>query len=255
MWQIADIELKNRFLLGTAGYPSIQILQEAIIQAQTEVITVSLTRTKLDSQNNQFFTLLANLPCHLLPNTAGCYSAAEAVNTAHLAREVFATNWIKLEVIGDDYTLQPNSLELIKATEILLRAGFIVFPYCTDDVIICQELVNLGCKILMPMASPIGSAQGLLNPFNLILLRERFPDIALIIDAGIGKPSHAALAMELGYDGILLNSAVSGAIDPAQMARAFNLAIQAGRLAYTAGIIPSKNFAVASTPYFNRPFG
>ncbi|HMT03349.1 MAG TPA: thiazole synthase [Burkholderiales bacterium] len=254
MWKLADSNLQNRFLLGSAGYPSLQILKESIIKADIEIITVSLTRVKFNSQDNQFFELISSLPCKILPNTAGCYRAIDAVNTAKLAREVFKTNWIKLEVIGDDYTLQPNSLELIKATEILINDGFMVFPYCIDDVIVCQELVNLGCEILMPMASPIGSGQGLLNKFNLALLRERFPDINLIIDAGIGKPSHAAEAMEMGFDGILLNSAVSNAINPIDMALAFNLAIKGGRIAYESGLMPAKDFAVTSTPYFNRPF-
>ena len=307
MWKIADTEITSRFLLGTAGYPSINILQESILNSQTEIITVSLTRTKLDGKHNHFFEMLSNLNSslhsmshtnldvnsplnshsdlpsdlpsdsssnlhtglpsglhldsrskmgkyNLLPNTAGCYTAKEAINTAHLAREIFNTNWIKLEVIGDDYTLQPNSLELIKATEVLLRDGFIVFPYCIDDVIICRELINQGCKILMPMASPIGSGQGILNTFNLNLLRDTFPDINLIIDAGIGKPSHATEVMELGFDGVLLNSAVSNAVDPVQMAVAFNLAIKSGRIGYEAGIMPVRDFAVASTPYSNRPF-
>jgi thiazole synthase len=254
MWKLVDVNLQNRFLLGSAGYPSLQILKESIIKADIEIITVSLTRAKFNSQDNQFFELISSLTCKILPNTAGCYSAIDAVNTAKLAREVFKTNWIKLEVIGDDYTLQPNSLELIKATEILVKDGFIVFPYCIDDVIVCQELVTLGCEILMPMASPIGSGQGLLNKFNLALLRERFPDINLIIDAGIGKPSHATEAMEMGFDGILLNSAVSNAINPVEMALAFKLAIKAGRTAYESGLMPAKDFAVASTPYFNRPF-
>lgn len=254
MWHIGNAELSSRFLLGSAAYPSMQVLQESIIQAQSEIVTVSLTRAKFDCNDNQFFLLLKDLSCHILPNTAGCYSAREAISTAHLARELFNTNWIKLEVIGDDYTLQPNSMELIKATERLIKDGFIVFPYCTDDIIICQELVNLGCNILMPMAAPIGSGQGLLNPFNLTMLRERFSDINLIIDAGIGRPSHAALAMELGYDGVLLNSAVSNAINPIQMASAFNLAIKSGRLAYESGVMPIKNFATTSTAYFNRPF-
>ena len=259
MWQVANVELSSRFLLGTAAYPSINILRESIVNAGAEIITVSLTRTKLDSANNHFFEMLSNLSmsmgnCNLLPNTAGCYTAKEAINTAYLAREVFKTNWIKLEVIGDDYTLQPNSLELIKASELLLKEGFIVFPYCIDDVVICRELVNQGCEILMPMASPIGSGQGVLNPFNLSLLRDSFPEINLIIDAGIGKPSHATQVMELGFDGVLLNSAVSNAVNPPQMAAAFNLAIQSGRLAYEAGIMPARDFATASTPYFNRPF-
>lgn len=252
--QIDKLTLNSRFFMGTANYPSLQILQEAIIAADTEVITVSLTRAKFDAKDNKFFELLGKLPCRVLPNTAGCYSAKDAINTACLAREVFNTQWIKLEVIADDYTLQPNSLELLKAAEVLIGEGFTVFPFCTDDVFICQKLVELGCQILMPMAAPIGSGQGLLNPFNLKLLRDRFADVILIIDAGIGRPSHAALAMELGYDAILLNSAISQAVDPVTMAKAFKLAVSAGRAAYEAGIMPERDFAVASTPYFNRPF-
>ena len=255
MWQLANTQLKSRFLIGSATYPSLQILNDAITGSESEIITVSLTRAKFNVSDNQFFNLLTNMPCHLLPNTAGCSSAKEAISTARLAREVFKTNWIKLEVIGDDYTLHPNSIELIKATEVLIKDGFTVFPYCSDDVIICKELVNLGCEILMPMAAPIGSGQGLLNPFNLSLLRSSFPNINLIIDAGIGKPSHAVAAMELGFDGVLLNTAVSNAVNPVQMAQAFKFAIQSGRLAYEAGMMPARNFATTSTPYFNRPFG
>lgn len=254
MWSIAGKSLTSRFFLGTSGYQSLQTLQDSIKVSQTEVITVSLTRAKFNSQDNHFFEFLTNLDCNLLPNTAGCYSANEAINTAMLAREIFHTNWIKLEVIADDFTLQPDSLQLLKATEVLIREGFTIFPYCIDDVFICQELINLGCKILMPMASPIGSGQGLLNQYNLRLLRDRFPEISLIIDAGIGKPSHATEAMELGFDGILLNSAVSQAIDSITMAYAFKLAIEAGRNAYKAGVMPKRDFAIASTQYFNRPF-
>lgn len=255
MFKLDNFELNSRFLLGTAGYASLEILERAIIAAQSEIITVSLTRAKFDIKDNRFFEVLKNLSCRLLPNTAGCYSARDAINTAILAREVFNTSWIKLEVIGDDYTLQPNSLELLKATEELTKKGFNVFPYCTDDVLICQELVNLGCTILMPMGAPIGSGQGLLNIFNLRLLRERFPETFLIIDAGIGSPSDAAYAMEIGFDGVLLNSAVSQAVNPVAMAEAFNLAINAGHIAYNAGIMPKRDFAIASTQYFNRPFG
>lgn len=254
MWKIANTEVESRFLLGTAGYPSLDILSNSIINSKTQIITVSLTRTKFNNSDNYFFKKIAEFNCNLLPNTAGCYNAKEAINTALLAREVFKTNWIKLEVIGDDYTLQPNSIELLKAADELINKGFIVFPYCIDDLFICQELVNLGCNILMPMASPIGSGQGLLNEYNLKLLRDRFPEINLIIDAGIGCPSDAAKAMEFGYDGILLNTAVSNAVNPSQMATAFKFAIQSGRLAYEAGIIPKRDFAIASTPYFNRPF-
>ena len=253
-WQLADINLNSRFLLGTAAYPSLEILTNAIKNSATEMITVSLTRSKFNHQDNHFFNAISQLNCHLLPNTAGCYFAKDAVNTAKLAREIFKTSRIKLEIIGDDYTLQPNLLQLLKATEELIKDGFIVFPYCTDDLMLCQELYKLGCQILMPMASPIGSGQGILNQYNLRLLRERLPECTLIIDAGIGSPSDAALAMELGFDGILLNSAVSQALDPAKMAQAFKQAIDAGHLAYQAGLMPKLDFAKASTPYLNRPF-
>lgn len=257
MWQIGGETLRNRLFLGSAGYPTPKIFVDAVSSAAVEVVTVSLTRAKLDNSGqsgNQFYSFLKDLKCHILPNTAGCYSSKEAINTAKLAREIFKTNWIKLEVITDDYTLQPHCLELLKATETLVKDGFIVFPYCTDDLVICQELVNLGCNIIMPMASPIGSGQGILNPYNLTLLRDRLPKTNLIIDAGIGRPSHATMAMELGFDGILLNTAVSNAIDPVTMAQAFNHALKAGRLAYEGGMMPKRDFATQSTPYFNRPF-
>ena len=226
MWKIANQKITSRFLLGTASYPSLEILKNAIIASESEIITVSLTRAKFDLKDNIFYNILNELPCHLLPNTAGCYSAKEAINTAKLAREVFGTNWIKLEVIADDFTLKPNSLELVKATDYLLKDGFEVFPYCTDDINICKEMVQLGCTILMPMGSLIGSGQGILNKSNLLQIRDKFTDISLIIDAGIGRPSDAVEALEIGYDGVLLNSAVSGAIDPIKMAEAFKLAIR-----------------------------
>ncbi|MBY0378861.1 MAG: thiazole synthase, partial [Burkholderiales bacterium] len=200
MLNIDNQSFNSRFLLGTAGYPSVDILSQSIAQSETEIITVSLTRAKFNTTENQFFNFLNNSKCKLLPNTAGCFSAQDAIDTALLAQEVFGTNWIKLEVIGDDYTLNPNSIELLKATETLIALGFVVFPYCIDDIVICNELVNLGCKILMPMGSPIGSGQGLLNLYNLTTLRNKFPDIILIVDSGIGRPSDATQIMELGYD-------------------------------------------------------
>ena len=195
---------------------------------------------------------MSSLPVRLLPNTAGCYRAAEAVTTAEMARELFATNWIKLELIGDEQTLCPNPFELVKAAEILVKRGFEVFPYCTDDLLVCQALVDCGCRILMPWAAPIGSGKGLLNPSALRLLRARFPEILLIVDAGIGKPSHAAQAMELGFDGVLLNAAVALAHDPVKMAAAFSHAVEAGSLAYQAGMIPESDYAVASTPWLGK---
>lgn len=254
MWKIGEQTLTSRLLLGTARYPSPQVLCDAIQSAQAEVITVSLRRQMQAQNKNTFWELLKSLNRFILPNTAGCFSVKEAVTTAQMARELFQTNWIKLEVIGDDYTLQPDPFGLVEAAEILIKEGFEVLPYCTDDLILCQRLVSVGCKILMPWGSPIGSGKGLMNEYALKLLRERFPEQTLIVDAGIGKPSDAVRAMELGYDAVLLNSAVANAIDPVKMAAAFAQAVQSGRLGYEAGLMTPKQMAVASTPVVGRPF-
>jgi len=254
MLKIGHHTLTSRFLLGTAQYPSPAILCEAIQASAVEVITVSLRRQGSYHTKNTFWRLLQSLPCHLLPNTAGCYRAKEAILTAKMARELFETNWIKLEVIGDSDTLQPNPFELLNAAEILIQEGFEVFPYCTEDIVLCQRLVDCGCRVLMPWAAPIGSAQGPLNPYALKLLRNRFPDCTLIIDAGIGRPSHATQVMEFGYDAVLLNSAVALADNPVKMASAFANAINAGRQAYEIGMLEPRNMAFASTPLIGMPF-
>lgn len=254
MWTIGKIQLNSRLLLGTAQYPSPKIMCEAINVSKTEVITVSLRRQLSTQKKNYFWELLQSLNCYLLPNTGGCYSVQEAVMTAQAARELFNTRWIKLEIIGDEYTLQPNPFELVKAADILIKEGFEVLPYCTEDMILCQRLVDVGCRILMPWAAPIGSARGLANSYALRLLRERFPDFPLIIDAGIGRPSHATKVMEMGFDAVLLNSAVALACDPVSMAKGFSYAIQAGRLAYEAGMIGPRNIAKATTPLLGKPF-
>ena len=255
MWKIGNQHCNSRLLLGTARYPSLEIMQKVIQAAEVEIVTVSLRRQMRDKSGGaSFWDYIKNLGCHILPNTAGCYSVAEAITTAQMARELFNTNWIKLEVIGDDYNLQPDPFGLLEATQELIKQGFEVLPYCTDDLVLCQKLVAAGCKILMPWGSPIGSGQGLLNPFALKTLRARLPEITLIIDAGIGTSSHAVQAMELGFDAILLNSAVALAQDPIQMATAFNYAIKSGRLAYEAGRMPARNMAQASTPILNKPF-
>ena len=260
-WQLANQNLSSRFILGTALYPSPHIMREAIIQSNTEIITVSLRRQAPENKetpdnrgNNSFWDYIKNLGCHILPNTAGCRSAHEAVTTAHMAREVFATPWVKLEVIGDDYTLQPNPFELIIAAGELVREGFIVFAYCTDDLVLCQKLLDLGCQVLMPWASPIGSGQGILNPYALTTLRKRLPQATLIIDAGIQTPSQAAQVMEMGFDAVLVNSAVALSGDPAKMAAAFAKAILAGRTAYEAGLMPKRDMASPSTPVLGQPF-
>ncbi len=189
-----------------------------------------------------------------MPNTAGCHCAQEAVTTAEMAREIFETNWIKLEVIGDDYTLQADVLESLKAATELIKRGFKVFPYCTDDLVMCQRLFDAGCEILMPWAAPIGSGKGIINAYALSTLRSRLPGATLIVDAGIGKPSDAAQAMELGYDAVLINSAIALAGSPVQMAQAFKSAIIAGRLGYEAICIPERNQASPSTALLDTPF-
>jgi thiazole synthase len=257
-FNIADCSLRSRFFLGTAGYPSPQALQDAIAASGAEVVTVGLKRQLASSSSislpNDFFALIRASGTHLLPNTAGCRSAREAITLAQMARELFGTHWIKLEVVGDEHTLQPDPFELVEAADVLVREGFEVFPYCLDDLVSCQRLLDVGCRILMPWGAPIGSGQGLLNPTALRTLRARLPGVPLIVDAGIGSPRDAVQAMELGLDAVLLNSAVAQAHDPVTMARAFKLGIEAGRLAYQAGIMARQDMAVASTPVTGRPF-
>lgn len=255
MWKLADKTLSSRLLLGTAQYPSLQIMRDAISASGANVITVSLRRQSPREKGGEpFWNYIKDLDCHLLPNTAGCHNASDAITTAEMAREIFNTNWVKLEVIGDDYNLQPDPFELVKAAKTLIQNGFEVFPYCTDDLVLCQRLVDCGCKIIMPWAAPIGSGKGLINPYALETLRARFPAITLIVDAGIGKPSHAVQAMELGFDGVLLNTAVSLAQHPIKMAEAFRDAVKAGRAAYEAGMMPERNLATPSTSLIDTPF-
>jgi thiazole synthase len=252
---IGGVELESRFFLGTAGYPSPQVLQEAIAASGAQVVTVGLKRQLAQAGTpGDFYRLIQQSGARLLPNTAGCRTAREAVTLAKMARELFATNWIKLEVVGDEYTLQPDPFELVQAAGELARDGFEVFPYCTDDLVTCQRLLDAGCRILMPWGAPIGSGQGLLNPHALRTLRSRLPDVPLVVDAGIGSPRDAVQAMELGFDAVLLNSAVAQAHDPVAMARAFRLGIESGRLAWEAGIMARQDMAVATTPVTGRPF-
>jgi thiazole synthase len=247
------VGLSSRLLLGTAQYPSPAILAEAVRASRTEVVTVSLRRESARGQAGHgsgqgFWSLIRDLGVRVLPNTAGCHSVKEAVTTAHMAREVFGTNWIKLEVIGDADTLQPDVFGLVEAARILTQDGFEVFPYTTDDLGVAERLVGAGCRVLMPLASPIGSGRGLNNPFGLRAMRSRFPGISLVVDAGLGLPSHAAAAMEIGFDAILLNTAVAKAGDPAAMAAAFAAAVGAGRLAYLAEPMQPRDMASPSTP-------
>lgn len=254
-WLIGGRTLGSRFFLGTAGYPSPQLLQQAIAASGAEVVTMALRRQLAHgSEASDFFAMVRASGAHILPNTAGCHTAREAITLAHMAREVFDTRWIKLEVVGDAHTLQPDPFELLDAARQLVRDGFAVFPYCTDDLVSCQRLLDVGCGILMPWGAPIGSGQGLVNPGALRTLRARLPEVPLIVDAGIGSPADAVQAMELGLDAVLLNSAVAHAIDPVRMAQAFRWGIASGRLAFEAGIMARQDMAVASTPVAGRPF-
>jgi len=254
-WNVYGIELNSRFFIGSALYPSPEIMQQAIQASNADVITLSLRRQSPEKKGGeQFWDFIKDLGCHLLPNTAGCHSVQEAVTLAQMSREIFQTDWIKLEVIGDDYNLQPDPFGTLEAAEILTKEGFKVFPYCTDDLVLCQRLYDLGCEVIMPWGSPIGTGKGLMNPYNLKMIRERLPEVTLLVDAGIGKPSDACQAMELGFDGVLLNTAVAEAVNPVVMASAFSDAIRAGRIAYESGIMPSRESASPSTPTIGMPF-
>ncbi|CAM5773881.1 thiazole synthase [Labrys miyagiensis] len=245
--------LSSRLLLGTAQYPSPAILTDAIRACGTELVTVSLRREAGTQRSGQsFWQLIRALGMRVLPNTAGCHTVQEAVTTAQMAREVFGTSWIKLEVIGEADTLQPDVFGLVEAARILVADGFEVFPYTTEDLVVAERLVEAGCRVLMPWGAPIGSGRGLNNVYGLRALRAHFPGIPLVVDAGIGTPSHAAQAMEHGYDAILLNTAVAKAGDPVGMARAFALGIEAGRLAFLADPMTPRDMAVPSTPLLGQ---
>ncbi|OBY28344.1 thiazole synthase [Leisingera sp. JC1] len=246
--QLYGTEITSRLLLGTAQYPSPAVLTEAVKASGTEIITVSLRRETADGSGTAFWQDLQKTGCRILPNTAGCHSVQEAVTTARMARELFDTPWIKLEVIGHSDTLQPDVFGLVEAARMLSSEGFQVFPYTTDDLVVGEKLLEAGCEVLMPWGAPIGSGQGLRNPDALRAMRAHFPDVPLVVDAGIGRPSDAAQAMELGMDAVLLNTAVAKAGDPAGMARAMALAVEAGRAGFTADPMERRDMAVPSTP-------
>lgn len=246
-------EIGSRLLLGTARYPSPAVLEQSVRRSGTEIVTVSLRReTAGGKAGGAFFEMIKSLGVRVLPNTAGCHSVSEAVLTARMARELFDTDWIKLEVIGHHDTLQPDVFALVEAARILCADGFKVFPYTTDDLVVAERLLEAGCQVLMPWCAPIGSAIGPVNIMALKAMRAHFPDVPLIVDAGIGRPSHAAMVMELGYDAVLLNTAVAGAGDPAAMADAFAKAIDAGRSAWLAGLLEPRDLAVPSTPVIGK---
>jgi len=247
------VALHSRLLLGTSQYPSPAILADAVRESGAGIVTVSLRREAARLREGQdFWKLVRELGVRVLPNTAGCHSVKEAVTTARMAREIFATNWIKLEVIGEADTLQPDPFGLVEAARALCADGFEVFPYMTEDLVVAERLLEAGCKVLMPWGAPIGSGRGLNNVYGLRALRAHFPEVPLIVDAGVGLPSHAAAAMELGYDAVLLNTAVAKAGDPAAMAKAFALAIEAGRAAFLAGPMEPRDMAAPSTPVLGK---
>ncbi len=248
-------QFNSRFLLGTALYPSPRSMRDAVAAAGCDIVTLGLRRQNpADKDGEAIWDYIRQSGCKLLPNTAGCTSAKEAVTLAQMSREIFDTAWIKLEVIGDEYNLQPDPFGLVEAAATLIQQGFKVLPYCTDDLILCRRLLDAGCQVLMPWGAPIGTGQGLLNRYNLHTLRTRLADTPLIIDAGLGAPSQAAEAMEMGFDAVLLNTAVAKARDPVSMAAAFATAIEAGRQAFRAGLMHKRQTASPSTPTVGQPF-
>lgn len=244
--QIGSLTLSSRVFLGTSQYPSLDILQKCIQISQTELITIAMRRMSLQNNESSFFDVLQKCNVNFLPNTAGCYTAKEAILTAELAREAIGTNRIKLEVIGDDYSLYPDNGELLKAAQELVQKDFEVFPYCSDDIVVCQKLADMGCVCIMPLAAPIGSGGGILNPNNLQLIRKKI-SLPIVLDAGLGTAGDVCQAFELGMDAVLLNTAVAKSGHPIKMAQAVAHAASAGRLAFLAERIPKKDYAQAST--------
>lgn len=254
-WHAYDLTLQSRILLGTAQYPSPDQMKRAIVASGTELVTVSVRRQAPETRAGKtFWELIKSTGVDILPNTAGCRTAKEAITTALMAREIFETPRVKLEVIGDDYTLEPDPMGTVEAARELTRMEFQVFPYTTENLGVAEHLVEAGCQVIMPWASPIGSGQGILNPSGLQTLRERLPHIALVVDAGLGKPSEAARVLEWGYDAVLCNTAIALADNPAEMATAFSQAVVAGNRAFTAGLMPVRNMATPSTPTLDTPF-
>jgi len=247
VFEIGDLTFTSRLIIGTGKYRSHAQMKQAHEASGAEMVTVAVRRIPLDRSSESFLDYLdPNLK--ILPNTAGCYSVDDAVRTARLAREALKTDLLKLEVIGDQTTLFPDNEQTLEAARILVKEGFVVFPYFNDDLIMAKKLLDAGCVAIMPLAAPIGSGLGVQNPANLRIMREQLPDATIIVDAGVGTASDAAIAMELGADAVLMNTAIAEAQDAAKMAEAMKLAIQAGRLAYLSGRMPKRLYASASSP-------
>ncbi|MCC6327115.1 MAG: thiazole synthase [Acidobacteria bacterium] len=247
IFTLAGREFRSRLIIGTGKYRSHDEMKAAHKASGADMVTVAVNRVPLDRKTESFLDHL-DPSMHILPNTAGCYDADHAIRTARLAREALETDWIKLEVIGDPITLLPDNEQTLEAARVLVNEGFIVLPYFTDDLIMAKKLLDAGCPAVMPLAAPIGSGMGVQNPANLKIMREQLPDATIIVDAGVGVPSDAAIAMELGADAILMNTAIAESREPAQMATAMRLAVEAGRLAYLAGRMPKRLYASASSP-------
>ena len=246
-FNLAGKEFRSRLIIGTGKYRTFDEMKTAHIASGAEMVTVAVNRVPLDRKTESFLDHL-DPAMQILPNTAGCYDADHAVRTARLAREALETDWIKLEVIGDQVTLLPDNEQTLEAAKVLVKEGFIVLPYFSDDLIMAKKLLEAGCPAVMPLAAPIGSGMGVQNPSNLRIMREQLPDATIIVDAGVGVPSDAAIAMELGADAVLMNTAIAESRDPGQMATAMKLAVEAGRLAYLAGRMPKRLYASASSP-------
>jgi thiazole synthase len=248
MLKIADVELSSRLIVGTGKYPDFATMRACHLAAETAMVTLAIRRVDLQAPaGSHILDFIDTQTIRLLPNTAGCYTAEDAVATSHLARELLGTNWIKLEVIGDPKTLFPDNEGTLEAARQLVREGFVVLPYCMDDPIVCKRLEDIGCAAVMPLAAPIGSGLGIRNPYNLMIIRDMLT-VPLIVDAGVGTASDAAVALELGADGVLLNTAIAESKVPVQMAAAMKHAVIAGRLAFEAGRMPRRLYASASSP-------
>jgi thiazole synthase len=244
---IAGRTFRSRLIVGTGKYPSHAIMKAAHEASGTDMVTVAVRRVDISRKTESLLDYIDTAKIFLLPNTAACYTAADAIRTAHLGREAGMSNWVKLEVIGDEQTLFPDNEGLLEATRVLVKDGFVVLPYTNDDPVMCRKLADAGAAAVMPLGAPIGSGLGIQNPNNIRIIREQ-ATVPVIVDAGVGTASDAAVAMELGADGVLMNTAIAGAADPVAMARAMKLAVEAGRLAFLAGRIPKKAYASASSP-------
>jgi thiazole synthase len=251
---IADQEFHSRLIVGTGKYKTLELMRDALDASGTQIVTVAVRRINLqDKSDRSFLSYIDRTRYFILPNTAACYTAEDAIRVARLAREAGLSNWIKLEVLGDEATLFPDNEALLSATKVLVKDGFVVLPYTNDDLIVARKLIDAGASAVMPLGAPIGSGMGIQNVANVMILREKIIDVPLILDAGVGTASDACLAMELGMDGVLMNTGIAGAQDPVRMGRAMKLAVECGRDAFLAGRIPRKLYATASSPLTGLP--